>query len=79
METLLNFKLIKSGSIINNFEARDITIILIIFRKTKILENMRIFIPENMLIYTCVEMPVGFTNGFSVSVFRLSGTKNKIE
>ena len=23
---------------------------------------MRIFIPEKVLIYTCVEMPVGFTN-----------------
>ena len=26
------------------------------------LENMRILIPEKVLIYTCVEMPVGFTN-----------------
>ena len=28
------------------------------FRETKTLENMIIFIPEKVLIYTCVEMPV---------------------
>ena len=28
------------------------------FRQTKMLENMIIFIPEKVLIYTCVEMPV---------------------
>ena len=61
MEALLDTELIERGSIINNFEARDITIILTIFRKTKKLKNMRIFIPEKVLIYTCVEMPVGFT------------------
>ena len=62
MEALLDFELIERSSIINNFEARNITIIVIIFRKTKMLENMRIFVPEKVLIYTCVEMPVGFTN-----------------
>lgn len=64
MEALLDFELIVRGirSIIDNFEARDITIILTMFRKTKMFENMRIFIPEQVLIYTCVEMPVGFTN-----------------
>ena len=60
MAALLDFELIERSSIINNFEARNITIILTIFRKTKMLENMRIFIPEKVLIYTCVEMPVGF-------------------
>ena len=62
MEALFDFELIDRSSIINNFEARNITIIVTIFRKTKMLENMRIFIPEKVLIYTCVEMPVGFTN-----------------
>ena len=28
------------------------------FRETKTLENMIVFIPEKVLIYTCVEMPV---------------------
>ena len=28
------------------------------FRQTKMLENMIIFIPEKVFIYTCVEMPV---------------------
>ena len=57
MEALLDFELIERSSIINNFEARNITIIVTIFRKTKVLENMRIFVPEKVLIYTCVEMP----------------------
>ena len=61
MEALLDFELIQRSSIINNFEARNITIIVTIFRKTKMLENMRIFVPEKVVIYTCVEMPVGFT------------------
>ena len=62
MEALLDFELIERSSIINNFEARNIIIILTVFRKTKMLVNMRSFIPEKVLIYTCVEMPVGFTN-----------------
>ena len=62
MEALLGFELKERRSIINNFEARNITIILTIFRKTKTLENMRIFIPEKVLIYICAEMSVGFTN-----------------
>ena len=57
------FKLTKRGSIINKFEARDIAIIILtIFRKSKMLENMRIIILEKVLIYTFVEMPVGFSN-----------------
>ena len=59
MEAFLDFELIERSSIINNFVARNITIILAIFIKTKMLENMKIFIPEKVLIYTCVEMPVG--------------------
>ena len=61
-EALLDFEFIERSSIIHNFEARNITIILTIFRKTKMLENMRIFIPEKVFIYMCVEMLVGFTN-----------------
>ena len=61
MEAFLDFELIERSSIINNIVARNITIILAIFIKTKMLENMKIFIPEKVLIYTCVEMPVGFT------------------
>ena len=37
MEALLDFELIERSSIINNFEARNITIIVLIFRKTKML------------------------------------------
>ena len=33
------------------------------------LENIRIFIPEKVLICTCVEMPVGFTNVASTTNF----------
>ena len=62
MEALLDFELIESSSIINNFEARNTTIILEIFRKTKMLENMIISIPEKVLIYARVEMAVGYTN-----------------
>ena len=40
MEALLDFELIERSSIINNFEARKITIIVTIFRKTKMLENV---------------------------------------
>ena len=32
------------------------------------LENVRIFIPEKVLIYTCVEMHVAFTNVASTTV-----------
>ena len=51
IEALPDFELIErgTGSIINNFEARNIR--LPIFRKTiKMLENMRILIPERVLI-----------------------------
>ena len=51
MEALLDFELIEGSSIINNFEARNITIILTIFRKTKMLENMRIFILDKVLMH----------------------------
>ena len=61
METLLDFKLSVRGSTIN-FEARYITVILTIFGRTKMFENMRIFILENVFIYTYVEMAVGFAN-----------------
>ena len=54
MEALLDFELIERSSIINNFEARNITVFLRIFRKTTILENMSIFIPERVLNFTCV-------------------------
>ena len=57
MEALLDFELIERGSIFNNSQARD-TIILIIFGKTKMLENMIIFIPEKVLIYRSLEIPV---------------------
>ena len=60
MEAVLNFDLTLRGSIINNFEARYTTIILIIFG-TKIFGNVTTFISEKMLIYTCVELPVGET------------------
>ena len=55
-EAFLDFELIEGGSIVNNFEARNITIIFTIFRKTEMLINMIIFIPVKVLIYTFVEM-----------------------
>mgnify|MGYP001799753316 CR=1 FL=1 len=58
VEALFDFKLTVRGSIINNFEAKYTTIILTIFRGTKMFENVRIFIWEKMLIYTCLEIPV---------------------
>ena len=76
MEALLDFELIERSCIINKFEARNITIIVTIFGKTKMLENMRIFIPEKVLIYTCVEMPVGFTN-VAASGVRYVGETNR--
>ena len=57
MKALLDFELKGRGSIFNNFQARD-TIILTIFEKTKMLKNMIIFIPEKVLIYRSVEIPV---------------------
>ena len=38
VEALLDFELIERSIIINNFEARNITIIVTIFRKTKMLD-----------------------------------------
>ena len=61
IEALPDFELTVRGSIINNFEASYTTIILTIFGRTKMFENVRIFISEKMLIYKCVEMPVGGT------------------
>ena len=60
-EALLDFELIERNSIINNFEARNITIILTIFRKTKMIENtcMRIFIPEMATIVTKLQLTFG--------------------
>ena len=77
MEALLDFELIERSSIINNFEARNITIIVTIFRKTKMLENMRIFVPEKVLIYTCVEMPVGFTNVIMIMLLLSINSKSR--
>ena len=54
MEALLDFELIERSSIINSFEARNITIIVTIFRKTKMLENMRIFVPGKVLMHVHV-------------------------
>ena len=51
METLLDFELIERSSIINNFEARNITIIVTIFRKTKMLENMIETCSENSKVW----------------------------
>ena len=50
MEALLDFELTERSSIINNFEARNIKIILTTFRKTKMLENIRIFIARDGFI-----------------------------
>ena len=42
MEALLDFELIERSSIINNFEATNITIIVTIFKKTKMTGHIKL-------------------------------------
>ena len=50
MEALLDFELMERSSIINNFEARNITIIVTIFRKTTRI-NEHLFRDKNSHIF----------------------------
>ena len=62
MKTLFYFELRVSAGMIENLKTRDITLIPTTFRSTKMFKNVGIFVPKEMLINTCVEMPIGFTN-----------------
>ena len=62
MKTLFYFELRVSARMIENLKTRDITLIPTTFRRTKMFKNVGIFVPKEMLINTCVEMPIGFTN-----------------
>ena len=62
MKTLFYFELRVSAGMIENLKTRDITLIPTTFRSTKMFKNVGIFVPKEMLINTCVEMPFGFTN-----------------
>ena len=62
MKTLFYFELRVSAGMIENLKTRDITLIPTAFRSTKMFKNVGIFVPKEMLINTCVEMPIGFTN-----------------
>ena len=62
MKTIFYFELRVSASMIENLKTRDITLTPTTFRSTNMFKNVGIFVPKEMLINTCVEMPVGFTN-----------------
>jgi len=47
---------------IENLKTRNITLIPTTFRSTEMFKNVGIFVPKEMLINTCVKMPIGFTN-----------------
>ena len=51
MKTLFYFKL-----------RRSVTLIPTTFRSTGMFKNVGIFVPKEMLMNTCVKMPIGFTN-----------------
>ena len=58
MITLFYFELRVSAGMIENLKTRDITLIPTTFRSTKMFKNVRNFVPKEMLINTCVEMPM---------------------
>ena len=61
MKTLFYFELRVSAGMIENLKTRNITLIPTTFRSTKMFKNVGISVPKEMLINTCVEMPIGFT------------------
>ena len=62
MKTLFHFKMSVSAGMIENLKTSHITLIATTFRSTKMFKNVGIFVPKEMLINTCVKMPIGFTN-----------------
>ena len=62
MKTLFYFELRVRAGMIENLKTRDITLIPTTFRSTKMFKNVGIFVPKEMLVNTCVEMPIGLTN-----------------
>ena len=45
---------------IDDLKTRNIALILTSFRSTEVFKNVGIFVPKEMLINTCVKMPIGF-------------------
>lgn len=73
MKTLFYFKLRISAGMIENLKTINITLIPTTFRSTEVFKNVGIFVPKDMLIKTCVKMPIGFT-GY---IFYISFKRNK--
>ena len=47
---------------IDNLKTRNIALILTRFGRTEVFKNVGIFVLKEMIINTCVKMPIGFTN-----------------
>ena len=60
MKTLFYFKLRISAGMIE-IKTRNMALILTPFRSTEVFKNVGIFVPKEMLINTCVKMPIGFS------------------
>ena len=54
------FKLRICAGMIDDLKTRNIALILTSFRSTEVFKNVGIFVPKEMLINTCVKMPIGF-------------------
>ena len=59
MTALFYFKLrISADGMIENLKTRNIALNPTIFRNTEMFKNVGIFVPKEMLINTCVKMPI---------------------
>ena len=75
MKTLFDFKLRISAGLIDNLKTRNITLIPVTFRSTKMFKNMGIFVPKEMLINSCVSVLVSleFLNWILLPPGKLNG------
>ena len=62
MIVLFYFKLRVSAGMIENLKTRNFKLIPATFRSTEVFKNVGIFVSKEMLINTCVKMPIDFTN-----------------
>ena len=62
MITLLNFKLRISAGMAKNLKTGNIALYSTTFRSIEMFKNLGIFVPKDILINTCVKMPIGLTN-----------------
>ena len=64
MKTLFYFKLRISAGVIEDLKKRNIALLSLhpLEASTEMFKNVGIFVPKEMLINTCVKMPIGFTN-----------------